>query len=127
MCPSRPAQDSGAVLLEFRLIGSDVPTVELYEPVAFHIPLYFVERQLTECAFQNLRCQYPVACYGVLGEIGFDRELARINRQLELRSSFCSFRCNRVPALGSHLLTPILNLSLAVEKLGCLAITLMAC
>src|SRR6516165_6256319 len=83
-------------------------------------------RRRTTAPFQNLRCQYPVACYGMLGEIGFDRELARIDRQLELRSSFCSFRRNRIPALWSHLLTPILNLSLAVEKLCCLAITLMA-
>jgi hypothetical protein len=34
---------------------------------------------------------------------------------------------NRVPALRSHLLTPILDFRLAVEKFGCLAITLLLC
>src|SRR5215831_1788028 len=62
----------------------------------------------------------------LFGEIGFDRELARIDWQLELRPFFCPFWRHRVPPLGSHLLTPILDFRFAVEKLGCLAVTLMA-
>jgi len=104
-----------------------VGNIEVYESTAFHIPLNFVDRQFAAGSFKNLRCQYPVACYGMLGEIGFDRELARIDRHFELRSSFCYLRRNRVPALWSRLLTPILDLCSAVKKLFCLAIPLMAC
>src|SRR5262245_55885939 len=93
------------------------------EPGALDVLLHFFTRQFTACSFENLRYQYPVARDGMFGEIGFDRELTRINWQLELRSFFCCFRCNRVPALWAHLLAPILDLSLAVIKLGCLAIT----
>jgi hypothetical protein len=42
-------------LLEFRLIGSDIRTVELYEPVAFDVLLHFFTRQFTAGPFQNLR------------------------------------------------------------------------
>ena len=59
------------------------------------------------------------------GEVGFDRDLARIDWQLELRPLFCSFWRHRVPPLRSHLLTPILNLRLAGEQFGRLAITLL--
>src|SRR6202030_3516322 len=61
----------------------------------------------------------------MLGEVVFDRELARIDWQLELRPLLCSFWRHRVPPLRSYLLTPILNLCLAVEEFGPLAITLL--
>ena len=124
--PSAPHEIQELFLLKFRLIGGDVRTVELDEPVAFDVLLHFFDRQFSAGPFQNLRRQYPVARNGMLGEVGFDRELARIDWQLELRPLFCCFWRDRVPALRSHLLTPILDLRLAVEKLCCLAITLMA-
>src|ERR1700738_3011067 len=61
----------------------------------------------------------------MLGEVGFNRDLARIDWQLELRPLPCSFWRHRVPPLRSHLLTPILNLRLAVEEFSPLAITLL--
>src|ERR1700676_3377267 len=61
----------------------------------------------------------------MLGEVGFNRDLARIDWQLELRPLLCSFWRHRVPPLGSHLLTPILDLRLAVEKFGYLPFTLL--
>src|SRR5450432_364835 len=63
----------------------------------------------------------------MLGEVSFDRNLARIDGQVELRPLFCSFWRQRVPPFRSHLLTPILNLRLAVEEFGRLAITLLLC
>src|ERR1700722_10628380 len=62
----------------------------------------------------------------MLGEVGFNRDLARIDWQLELRPLLCSFWRHRVPPLGSHLLTPILDLRLALEKFGYLPFTLLA-
>src|SRR3984957_14569751 len=61
----------------------------------------------------------------MLGEVGFNRDLARIDWQLELRPLFCSFLRHRVPPLCSHLLTPILDLRLTVEKFGYLPFTLL--
>src|ERR1700719_5066671 len=61
----------------------------------------------------------------MLGEVVFDRELARIDWQLELRPLCCSFWRHRVPPLGSHLLTPILDLRFAVEKFGYLPFALL--
>ena len=63
----------------------------------------------------------------MLGEVGFDGEVARIDWQLELRPLSRSFWRDRVPKLRSHLLAPILDLRLAVEKFGCLAITFLLC
>src|SRR6202040_4266964 len=61
----------------------------------------------------------------MLGEVGFNRDLARIDWQLELRPLFCFFWRHQVPPLGSHLLTPILDLRLGVEKFGYLPFTLL--
>jgi hypothetical protein len=61
----------------------------------------------------------------MLAEVGFNRDLAEIDWQLELRPLFCSFWRHRIPPLRSHLLTPILDLCLAVEKFRCLGITLL--
>ena len=61
----------------------------------------------------------------MFGKVGLDRHLARIDWQLELRSSFCFFSRDRVPAIRSHLLAPILNLERSSETLGCLAVTLL--
>jgi len=60
-----------------------------------------------------------------LAKVGFDRHLARIDWQLELKPLLCSIWRYRVPPLRSHLVTPVLDLRLAVETLGCLAITLL--
>jgi hypothetical protein len=65
----REAERSG-----FGDLLDDVRTVELYEPVAFDVLLRFSGRQYTAGPFQNLCRQYPVACDGFLGEVGFDRE-----------------------------------------------------
>src|ERR1700751_1911259 len=97
----------------------------MYEPVAFHKLLHFFNREFAAGPFQNLRRQHSGVRNGMLGEVGFDRDLARIDWQLELRPLLCSFWRYRVPPLRSHLLTPIFDLRLAVEKFGYLAFTLL--
>src|SRR3984893_8543603 len=123
--PSAPHKIQELFLLKFRLSGSNVRTVELYEPIAFDILLHFFTRQFTAGPFQNLRRQLSGARNRMLGEVGINRDLARIDWQLELRPLLCSFWRHRVPPLRSHLLTPILNLRLAVEEFGPLAITFL--
>ena len=53
--PSAPDEIQELFLLKFRLSGSDVRTVELYEPIAFDILLPLFTRQFTAGPFQNLR------------------------------------------------------------------------
>src|SRR5436309_8226498 len=43
--PAGPDKIQQLFLLEFRLIGSDVCSIQLYEPIAFHVPLYFIDGQ----------------------------------------------------------------------------------
>jgi hypothetical protein len=124
--PSAPHEIQELFLLEFRLLSGDVRTVEPNEPVAFNVLFHFFERQFTATPFQNLRRQYPVARNGMLGKVGFDRDLARIDWQLELRPLFRCIWVYRVPPPRSHLLTPMLDLRLAVEKFGYLPFTLLA-
>src|SRR6267154_1521351 len=87
----------------------------------------FFARNVTVCRTVSILAQvkpaqYPVAGDGMLAEVGFNRDLAGIDWQLELRPLFCSFWRHRIPPLRSHLLTPILDLCLAVGKFRCLAI-----
>src|SRR5271166_4011928 len=112
-------------LLEKEWLRGDVQTVDLDEPVTFNVLLHFFDRQSSAGLFQNLCCQYPIARDGMLGEVGFDCQFARIDWQFELRPLLCCFWCDRVPPLRTHLLTPILDLRIAMEKFCCLAITLM--
>jgi hypothetical protein len=86
-------------LLKFRLLSGDMRTSELDEPVAFDVLFNFSRRQFTAGPFQNLRRQRLGARNGMLGEVGFDRNLARIDRQLELRPLFCSFWRVRVKSV----------------------------
>ena len=58
--PSAPDEIQELFLLMFRLSGSDVRTVELYEPIAFDILLHLFTRQFTAGPFQNLRRQARV-------------------------------------------------------------------
>src|ERR1700740_3676464 len=62
----------------------------------------------------------------MLGKVGFDRDLPRIDWQLELRPLFRCIWLHRVPPPRSHLLTRMLDLRLAVEKFAYLPFTLLA-
>ena len=53
--PSAPHKIQELFLLKFRLLGGDVRTVELDEPVAFDVLFNFFERQFTAGPFQNFR------------------------------------------------------------------------
>ena len=53
--PSAPHKIQELFLLKFRLLGGDVRTVELDEPIAFDVLLHFSRRQFTAGPFQNLR------------------------------------------------------------------------
>src|SRR5215471_19239367 len=93
--------------------------------MAFDVPPHFLKREFTAGSFKDLRSQYPVACYGMFGEVGFDRHLARIDWQLELGSSFFCFWRDRVPAIRPHLLAPILDPECTAKTLGRFAVTLL--
>jgi hypothetical protein len=70
--PSAPHEIQKLFLLKLCLIGGNVRTVELYEPVAFDVLLHFYTRQLAAGPFQNLGRQHSGARNGMLGEVGFD-------------------------------------------------------
>jgi hypothetical protein len=50
--PSAPHEIQELFLLKFRLLGGNVRTVELYEPVAFDVLLHFFKRQFAAGLFR---------------------------------------------------------------------------
>jgi hypothetical protein len=50
--PAAPHEIQELFLLDLRLVGGDVRTVELYEPVAFDVMLHFFAGQLPQARFR---------------------------------------------------------------------------
>jgi hypothetical protein len=53
--PAAPYEIQELFLLDLRLVGGDVRTIELYEPVAFDVMLHFFAGQLAAGPFQDIR------------------------------------------------------------------------